>query len=330
MNKTNPKNLLFISLGFITTSIYAQIDTTYIAPYKQQYAAKIYFEKNFFTLNYQEKTDKIQSFEPNSPILIGLGFSWKNSSLNYSYSFDFMTDKTKGYSKSRSLQYHHYGEHFILDLYALKSQGFYQENKDTSIALFPELSTRLYGVFGQYVFNHQHFSFGAAFNQNKRQLQSAGSWLIGINVYTANINNAPENYNTKAQRSFLIGPNGGYAYTWVINSFWFISGTATFGLNGVFQNQDEEKMQKITISPLAFTRFSVGYNAEQWTLNLTAIKNSFFTSTSENITYTMHPGNIQLNFIYRFSLKKEISFLKGDLNFSRFRNNNQIESKKTL
>lgn len=330
MNKTNPKNLLFISLGFITTSIYAQIDTTYIAPYKQQYAAKIYFEKNFFTLNYQEKTDKIQSFEPNSPILIGLGFSWKNSSLNYSYGFDFMTDKTKGYSKSRSLQYHHYGERFILDLYALKSQGFYQENKDTSIALFPELSTRLYGVFGQYVFNHQHFSFGAAFNQNKRQLQSAGSWLIGINAYTANINNAPENYNTKAQRSFLIGLNGGYAYTWVINSFWFISGTATFGLNGVFQNQDEEKMQKITISPLAFTRFSVGYNAEQWTLNLTAIKNSFFTSTSDKITYSMHPGNIQLNFIYRFSLKKEISFLKGDLNFSRFRNNNQIESKKTL
>lgn len=330
MNKTNPKNLLFISLGFITTSIYAQIDTTYIAPYKQQYAAKIYFEKNFFTLNYQEKTDKIQSFEPNSPILIGLGFSWKNSSLNYSYGFDFMTDKTKGYSKSRSLQYHHYGEHFILDLYALKSQGFYQENKDTSIALFPELSTKLYGIFGQYVFNHQHFSFGAAFNQNKRQLQSAGSWLIGINAYAANINNAPENYNKKAQRSFLIGPNGGYAYTWVINSFWFISGTATFGLNGVFQNQDEEKMQKITISPLAFTRFSVGYNAEQWTLNLTAIKNSFFTSTSDKITYSMHPGNIQLNFIYRFSLKKEISFLKGDLNFSRFRNNNQIESKKTL
>ena len=330
MNKTNPKNLLFISLGFITTSIYAQIDTTYIAPYKQQYAAKIYFEKNFFTLNYQEKTDKIQSFEPNSPILIGLGFSWKNSSLNYSYGFDFMTDKTKGYSKSRSLQYHHYGERFILDLYALKSQGFYQENKDTSIALFPELSTKLYGVFGQYVFNHQHFSFGAAFNQNKRQLQSAGSWLIGINAYAANINNALENYNTKAQRSFLIGPNVGYAYTWVINSFWFISGTATFGLNGVFQNQDEEKMQKITISPLAFTRYSVGYNAEQWTLNLTAIKNSFFTSTSDNITYSMHPGNIQLNFIYRFSLKKEISFLKGDLNFSRFRNNNQIESKKTL
>ena len=322
--------LLFLSFGLLTTSIQAQVDTTYIAPFKQHYAARLYFEKNFFTLNYEESKTTTQSFEPNTPILIGLGFSWKNSSLSYSYGFDFMSAKNRGHSQSRSLQYHHYGAQFILDLYALKSRGFYRETKEKTLELFPELKTRLYGIFGQYVFNHRKFSFGAAFSQNKRQIRSAGSLLAGINFYTAHVNGAPEIHLPQEQRSMLIGPNVGYAYTWVINPHWYTSGSATFGLNAVFQKQTEEKTKNFTISPLAFTRFAIGYNAEDWTLNLTAIKNSFFVSSKDENSYSMHPGNIQVNFIYRFSLKKEISFLKGDLNFSRFKSHKQSKTKKKL
>lgn len=127
---------------------------------------------------------------PNNPPNIGLGFSMNNTIVNVSYGqgFNFMRDKEKGKTKALDLQIHNYGKKFTFDVFIQRYRGFYAEDESGNVlALYPDLKIRQYGAYGQYIFNNKKFSYRAAFNQNEKQLKSAGSFLIGGGVYFSKI-----------------------------------------------------------------------------------------------------------------------------------------------
>lgn len=157
---------------------------------------------------------------------------------------------------------------------------------------------------GQVVFNNKKFSYKAAFNQNERQLKSAGSFLLGGGVYFTKISSDSSfvHKTRNSLRNFQFGVSGGYAYTWAINKRWFASGSATVGANFGTERINDFGKQKIEIYPTFFPRIATGYNKEKWSLGLSYINNLIFSSFSEstNSNVGLSSGNFQIAYIWRF------------------------------
>ena len=138
-----------------------------------------------------------------------------------------------------------------MDLYLQYYKGYYVANpmkvipdwpsRDT-FPKRPDISVFNVGYNFQYIFNHERYSYKAAFIQNEWQKKSAGSFTAGFNAFYV-INSAdssiipgevnPEDlfYGLQYKRSDAInvGIHGGYYYTLVISQHFFISAGLSVG-----------------------------------------------------------------------------------------------------
>lgn len=303
---------------FCSMGVFAQVDTTYVKSFEFQYAARAYVARSTFSLIIDAKDGTETTFSPNNPINLGLGFSWKNSSLSFGYGFSSLREKEKGKTKTLDLQYHHYGQRWILDLYLLRNKGFYEEEKEV-VLLYPDLQISMYGAFSQYVFSGNKFSFGAAFDQNKKQIRSAGSWLLGGSIFYTKVKDIPliddKTYGGD-KWNFQIGPNGGYAYSWVFAPNFYLAGSLSMGLNAGVEKEYGIDKRKFILNPLLFGRVSFGYNGPDWTVNISALNNKVYIKFGDDYQTSLDTSHFKLTFVKRFDLQKEISFLKRDLPFS--------------
>ncbi len=251
---------------------------------------------------------------PNNPVNIGLGFAKNNSvlSFSYGYGFDFLRDKSLGKTKSFDFQYHNYGRKFVFDIFIQKYEGFYVDegNSMKEYILCPDLNIRQYGAFGQFVLNHKKFSYKAAFNQNEKQLKSAGSILLGIGCYNTDIkSDSSFIFNDKNRlQNFQFGVSAGYAYTWVISKKWFLNGSVTTGINFGSETVNKFGKQRLEVYPTVFPRMSAGYNHKSWALGFSYIGNMIFPSYLDDMEVGVMSGNFQFTYIRRFG---DLPFLSG-------------------
>lgn len=296
--------LLFFTLPFFC---FAQIDTTYIKPFENKASVRTYLSMKFISLQ-QETNEDLKKFMPNTPMSLGFGLSVKNTIIDFSYGYglSFLKDKEKGRTKALDFQIHNYGRKFIIDLFIQKYHGFYTaDDNDKNIHLYPDLKIQQYGAFGQYVFNNKKFSYKAAFVQNERQLKSAGSFLLGGGVYFSKIGSDSSfvHKSKNSLRNFQFGVSGGYAYTWAISQRWFTSGSATIGVNVGTERINDFGKQRIEVYPTFFPRIAFGYNKEKWSIGLSYINNSTFSSFSDNNknNIALSSGNFQIGAIWRLN-----------------------------
>lgn len=307
----------FLFLGVLSKEdkVFSQVDTTYIKAFPYQYAARVYTAQNSLSLVFEDAKSEETTFSPNNPVNLGLGFSWKNSSLSFGYGVISTREKERGKTKALDLQYHHYGERWVLDLYAQTSRGFYEESKQ-QIELYPDLKLSLYGAFAQYVFAGDKFSFSAAFNQNKQQLKSAGSWLLGGNVFYTRHRALPTLVSQEGDSdkwNFQLGPNGGYAYSWVFLPNFYFAGSLSIGMNLGFEKEREAEDYKLLFNPLLFGRFSVGYNAKTWSVNVSSLNTRVYVKYKSDYQTSLETTSFTLSFIKRFNLQRELPFLRKDI-----------------
>ncbi|WP_166920110.1 DUF4421 family protein [Flavobacterium poyangense] len=312
----------FLLLLMVPLFCNAQIDTTYIKPYDNTLSVTSYLSMKFISLE-QETDGEMKKFMPNIPMNLGLGVSIHNTIINFSYGYGlgFLKDDKKGRTKAFDFQIHHYGRKFTVDLFIQKYRGFYSADKsDKNIQLYPDLNIQQYGAFGQYIFNNKKFSYKAAFNQNERQLKSAGSFLAGGGVYFTKIGSDSSfvHKSRNSLRNFQFGVSAGYAYTWAISKRWFASGSATMGVNFGTERINDFGKEKIEIYPTFFPRMSLGYNKEKWSLGLYYINNLIFSSFSGNTSGNtgsngnsigLASGNFQIGYIWRLDSKLPLRIL---------------------
>ncbi len=295
----------------------AQTDSTYIGKSNKMYGAKLFFTQASLALNYTSERMKDQVFEPNKPASIGIGFLWKNSELSYSQSFSSLGDRERKKSKTFDFRYNYYGERLLIDFYLQNYKGFYLlgENKKTYEA-FPDLQISMYGVSGQYVFNHKKYSFAATNSFNKIQLKSAGSLLVGGNIFYSKTQNIPL-FNAEIQdydkRLISFGPAIGYGHNFVFFKHYFIGISALIGINGNLEKNLLTRKTNFLITPDIQSKFSIGYSDETWTFALATSINSLFMSYSDSQQSNLFNTKLMLTATKRFNLKKEIPFLKKDL-----------------
>ncbi len=243
---------------------------------------------------------------PNMPVGIGVGASWRGVGLNLAYAMEGKGNK--GSTQALDLQYHFYGRRWISDGFLQIYSGFFVREKNEE-----GLQERTYrsdialvkvGGFVAYAFNHQHFSSRAAFGQGERQLRSAGSWLLGGSAYYTHIvaDSAITGKRNGESRNFLIGPNVGYAYTWVFKSNVFISGSMSTGVHVGFENMDGKKAN---FYPLVVPRIVWGYNAQTWSIGLSGIYNGTYISYANGAVTSLNSGEARVTFIKRFHMNSK-------------------------
>lgn len=281
----------------------ATIDTTYIETYPQEISISSFLSNNFIEIN-----ESNEIYRPNNLLKLGLGVSVKNTILNFRYDFGIAQVGGKDHGKTESIdfQIHRYGRRLMLDLFFLRYKGFYQGIKE--LKLHPNLSVQQIGAEGSYLFNSNQFSAKAAFEQSEKQLKSAGSFILGGGTYLYKIRSDKNLLATGNNyiSNFQLGMNAGYAYSWVLNNHWLLSGMAKGGIN--LGNEPELlKHGKIKAYPTGFARGSAAYHRSDWAVSFLMLVNNKSLFPSKDNKLDLTSANFELSYVKHFDnfLKKK-------------------------
>lgn len=300
--------LVFFLLLFLAakSSCFAQKDSTYINFFKQNTSVYTYLSQMFTSISYEDDSGNRVKYSPNSPLNIGLGFSYKKVGLSASYGVNLPSNDDKGNSKAFEFQYHYYGRTVMFDLFFHSYRGFYTDNEDKTRYIHrPDISLLQMGVFWQYIFNKERFSSTAAFNQSELQMRSVGSLLVGTGVFynqvraDSALSKSTSLLSQTRINNAQVGVNLGYIHTWVARRFHFTT-TLAAGCNFGVIDINNYKNNGVDIYPSLFPRFAIGYNSDTWSINAQYYINIVYTSLARESRMFLATGNGQLTFIKRF------------------------------
>jgi hypothetical protein len=148
--------------------------------------------------------------------------------------------------------------------------------------------------------------------QNERQKKSAGTWLFGMEVYSGIVAAdssivprvlAKEEVGVREMRFLEIGPNVGYAYTWVYKGNFYVSGSASLSVNAGYNRyrDDTSLTSVVTISPNSLFRVSSGYAWNNWSVNAIYVATGLYVLGETDNHIIVNAGDMRLTLTYRFS-----------------------------
>ncbi|MDR0229757.1 MAG: DUF4421 domain-containing protein [Flavobacteriaceae bacterium] len=313
------KGVLSLLIYFIFLSIAsAQVDSTYIKSFDKKYAVEFYTPVKSLAVEYTLSNGDVIALEPNSPTGIGVGFAWKNSGVYYTFNVPLSNGSNGQKSSVTDFQYHHYADSFTVDLYYQRYRGFgiASNSEVQSQEFYPEMKVNMYGGTVQFIKNYKKYSIGAAQQQSKIQLKSAGSLLYGVSLFHVKMNGLPtvhEEIVDFDKETYNFGPNIGYGYNWVIYKKFYLAAAVTVGINGVVGYNLETGITKFNIAPQLTGKTSVGYVSEGWIVSASSLLNGVYDQFSSNYDSKLFGTTFSFSIIKRFDMKKELGIFKKDL-----------------
>jgi hypothetical protein len=303
--------VIFSCFFFQSNLLAVNTDTTYYETFHDQLNLRLYGSRKYtsFIVDQSSAYSYRYRFEPNSTNNLGVGVTYQGLTLNLAYGFGFVNTQTYDVpTRYLDLQAHLYPKNFVIDFFGQFYKGYYLEEIRGNLPLtkyaFPDMNIQKLGFNVQYLFNGEKLSLRAAFQQNERQLRSAGSFLAGVELYRAKIDNIDfliEPINS--QMHFQLGPNVGYVYTLVfLKNFFITTAISTHaGLGYSHLVLDSTPNTKWIINHGVFARGFLGYQHSKWSINVNYIHNRLFLGEVAGFSNELMTGNYRVNFIYRLS-----------------------------
>ena len=96
-----------------------------------------------------------------------------------------------------------------------------------------------------------------------------------------------------------VGVNTGYAYSWVINNNWLLSGMATLGIN-VGNDPQSFKHVKLKVYPGVLTRGGASYNRPGYSVAFSMLIQNKLLYSAQGDIFTITSAGLQLGYIKRF------------------------------
>lgn len=295
---------------------YRDHDSSYYQSFERYITTRFYLSQKYAGLEL-ERAPGVSRFRylANTSLTAGVGVTYQSVSLNIGYAFGFLnTDHEKGKTKSLDVQTHVYGRKWTVDLlgqfyksYYLSPRGFAATAPD-KYYIRPDIRINLLGVSAYRLLNPSRFSFRSALLENEQQKKSAGSILIGAEIFYGVIKGdsslvpvaLSENYQQKDIRKLdfiKIGPGIGYAYTYVINKSFYLTGSLCASLSVDYSNQHSASGQagKVDINKGFIYRIVAGYDKDDWNFNLSLVGNQMSVrGASSTNKYLLSAGNFRL------------------------------------
>lgn len=296
----------------------------YYQTFDEQIMTRLYLAKKYTSL-IMKAPEGIQSlrYRPNTLTTLGVNGSYKSLSVGLGYGFGFLNPnhEVRGRTKSFDFQTHIYTRDWVTDIYAQFYKGYYLSlgkisgTADKQYYLRPDLKVRLIGGSVYRLLNGERFSYRAGFLQNEWQKKSAGSFLLGAEIYygttkgdsalvPSHLNSFYPQQGIDRVRLMEMGPGAGYAYTYVWEENLFITGSATINadISLVKEETAAGSFNRTSISPNATLRAVAGYNSEQWALTISWLHNSTNAKgRSSDHEYGIKTGDFKITLAKRFT-----------------------------
>jgi len=304
----------------------AGMDTNFYQTYWDMVTARVYMSQKYttFTMNAPSDLSTDLHYRPNTTLNLGAGFTYRWLTLNLGYGFGFLNkDTEKGKTTYLDLQSHIYGRKTSIDLLGQFYNGMYLSPQGVGTTssgnwyLRADMKVTHLGVVAYRVLNWKRFSYAAALVQNAWQKKSAGSFLIGLELYygvtkadSAFVpSTVQNNYKQQGISKILYasaGPGVGYAYTLVIARNFYIMASVTSSLSLTFLKEWHKTgvANSQRISPGFAIRGGTGYNSTRLNISVVAVNNSIHLEGYG--PYVMRTGNIRFNIAYRFAASAKL------------------------
>lgn len=318
-----PLVFFFFCVAF---AVRGQNDSSYYVSYENQLTTRFYFSKKYTSFRYYEKDEELAlRYFPNTTLNMGVGATYRWATLNLAFGFGFLNpDDGKGDTRYLDLQGHFYGRKFFADVLGQFYQGFYLtdanvKDPEGNYYLRPDIKVNAFGLAGNYITNHERFSYRAGFLQNEWQKKSAGTALLGWQIIWGNqsadstlvpyaISGVHAEARNQRMTFFETGPSVGYAYTLVVKRNFFLMGSVAvsfvFGTHTIFDVED--KRYSTFIPNISYKTFA-GYNTEKWAVSLTFTNETLtIGNNSSNQRFALDAGNLRLNFVRRFTVRRDL------------------------
>jgi hypothetical protein len=295
-------------------------DTSFYATYPNKITGRFFFSQKYTRLSYRQKNEGYSlDYRPNTNLNVGFGATYRWATLNLAYGFDFLNpDTEKGKTHHIDLQFHGYGTKIQIDGFAQFYRGFFLPKGLATAAggyyQRPDIRVNELGASVQYIVNHTQFSFRSTYLLNDWQKKSAGSWLFGFEVYAGRVKadsalvprvlQKGDGSQQETFRSYFeLGPNVGYAYTWVFREHFFVTGALSQSLDyGVGTSESASgKTWNNGFSSNTFARFVIGYNSLNNGVSFIFLNNSVRLTAPQNRYLTVNTGNFRLTYTHRFT-----------------------------
>jgi len=233
---------------------FSAIDTAYIEPqhYNWSLMGQVTFNYDYYRL--ESESGQSVSFAPDIVTKVGPFFGWRWIFLGYT--FDLKNIGFGGGGAKREFNFSIYSSQIGVDLfyrrtgsdYKIRSANLGNGVSNLDNVDFDGLKVGITGINAYYIFNHNRFSYPAAFAQSTIQKISCGSWMLGGGFTKHSLeldydklfdlvmerNPGVDIPDTKLEqydvKYFDINVSVGYGYNWVFAKNWLFASSLSAAL----------------------------------------------------------------------------------------------------
>lgn len=314
---------------------FSYIDENYVEP--QHYNWSVMVLGRYTWDSYRLRTTGADrqsvSFSPHNVFKVGPYFGWRWVFLGYTVDLKNISLNSSGWQGidasiysaqiGADVYYHHRRDDYMLREVNL-GKGLNERLLED--VPFDGISVGETGFSLYYIFNHQRFSYPAAFAQSTCQKISCGSWMAGIGYMSNSLEFdheafqelVDERYGSQTVtldsalmfnkiQYYNLHASVGYAYNWVFarNCLFCASGSLALAYkksHGETENSDKGGFDMNNLNVDAIGRFGLVYNNTRWYAGASAIVRTYNYRKDRFVANNVL-GEVCLYIGYNFGLK---------------------------
>jgi hypothetical protein len=305
-------------------------DSSYYTTYRSMLTARAYLSRKYNVLSFNPPAPAPPfQYRATTSLNLGLGATYHAFTLNIGIGISkFNPNSVKGNTKYLDLQGHFYARKWNVDLLGEFYKGYYLTPEGLAAPpgvpyyLRPDMGLSLIGFAFYRETNQKRFSYQAGLLQNEWQKKSAGSVLIGGEIYYGAIYGDSSLTPTLVDKQvselainkfhfISFGPGIGYAYTLVYKEHFFVLGSATINLAFRYSEEISTSLGTQTnlfgFRPNYLLHAGVGYNGPKWSLSMLWVDDDLFLrGGASEYHYEANVGNYRLIYAKRFTLARKV------------------------
>ena len=314
---------------------FSAIDTSYIEPQHYNFTVMLQSTFNYDFYRLASSNGDYVDLSPDVIMRVGPYVGWRWFFLGYTFEL-----KNLGVSEGKlkkEFNFYIYSSQIGIDLfyrrtgsdYKIRNAGFgpnVNANRLEGVA-FDGVNVGITGINTYYIFNHNRFSYPAAFSQSTCQKISCGSWIAGLG-YTRN----SLEFDSKKLEALVqdrcdipsfevdsgmkfnkvnywdVSLSGGYAYNWVFARNCLFCASAQLALaykrshGNTESNSSSQGFHFNNINLDGIGRFGIVYNNTRWYAGASAILHTNNYRKERFETYNVF-GCLNIYTGYNFGIK---------------------------
>ena len=312
---------------------FSYIDENYVEPQHYNWSVMIQgiYNYDFYRLSSTGDNRQTVTFAPSPTFKFGPYFGWRWLFAGYTFDINHVDVS----NLKQEFVFSIYAAQLGADIYYRRTGSDYKirnvslgkgmEKERFENLSFDGLNVGITGFNVYYIFNHQRFSYPAAFAQSTMQKISCGSWMAGFGYMRNSLeldyeklqNTLQEATNKKVEldsglmfnsvKYYNVNASVGYAYNWVFARNCLFCSSLSLALaykksRGETADEDKTGFNINNFNVDGIGRFALVYNNNRWYAGASAIVRAYHNRKSRFAANNIF-GNLNLYVGYNFGAR---------------------------